>query len=1017
MQKLILSLIFLSYISISQDASWVKIVTDEVGIDARGFRVWVADVNGDDYPDLLWGGDVGAVRNHIYLMLNQQDPESNNPKDRIFVDASLSSGIQTSRIDTNDNRIADVAALGDVDNDGDLDLVTSIYTHRSQNYTNFERTVYDTTIVDGKEVITDSTFMVIRDPGDRTELLLNDGSGNFTLFENSGLNDLIFDDEIPSGFANTSAICFLDYNRDGNLDIYFGTWFIDYALPGKERYMPNILVKGNGDGTFEKVGEIGPAEPLYGATVFDWNNDGWVDIATSSYCRTSSRLFMNMGGEFVDATDLSNYNTQRLGGDNNQNLCQWEALPGDFDNDGDLDLLEVKVHGGYRDGEGRTTITTNAGEEGDYLLNWDLSRINRNTHPDSHIGDMGGAWMDWDNDGDLDMMIGQDGYTTANPPGGVRLFFLTQDDNGIFNEVTQNLGILPELEDSHSMEPADYDLDGDLDLFISSTHKDTIIEDGEQRIVSYKRIELLENTIGNANNWIAITPELSGGMVYNGTRIELYQEGKIMTREIHQGGGHFGNQHPETQYFGLGETARIDSIKIKFNGDTDEVVKINSLAANRHYKIGVSGFEATDNYNQDGNGILDINGLQDFGEVFVNETFSKTITFKNDGQEVLKISGIELDGDEEFTKGFNMYAAEIPPGIEGNFVINFTPKLRKEYSTKLTFNTDSKNSKSNNEYTIELIGAGFEEKSIAMVSTDSLFIEPVFIGENIITELKLSNIGELPLQVSDITMIGDDNLSLINDQIIEIEANSNKTLEISFTPDSLGDYFAELTISSNGYLSEELKVMIFANCNGPLPDPKITGLPLINFGDVNLGEKSIKSFEITNSGEGNFIIKSIEMQEDVEDFAINSTDLPINIEPNGNYTFDVEFTPTDENVRNASAQFIANIENDLEVFMRGNGIVLSLKELSDGSKLELAAYPNPITRHSKIKAELTGRANLVANLFIVNLDGKVILKSNAINLYEGENSLNMNLTVLNSGVYYLVSQTQFGSNQIKLIVE
>lgn len=999
MRVLSLILIVTSTYLFSQSPDWVEIVTDKAQINAKGYRVWVADVNGDEYPDLLWGGDVGAVRNHIHLMLNQQDPTSEDPTDRIFVDVSESSGIQTSRIVGNTNRIADVAALGDVDNDGDLDLVTSIYTHRSQNYTGDN------------------------DPGDRTELLLNDGNGNFTLFENSGLNELVFDNDIEPGFTNVSAICFLDYDRDGNLDIYFGTWFIDYATSG-ERYMPNVLVRGNGDGTFEKVEALNPAEPLYGATVFDWNNDGWVDIATSSYCRTPSKLFMNMGGEFVDATDLSNYNTQRLGGDHNQPLCQWEALPGDFDNDGDLDLLEVKVHGGYQNGEGRTTVTINGGNEEDYRLEWDLSRINRNANPNSHIGDMGGVWMDWDNDGLLDIMIGQDGYLNANPPGGVRLFFLHQNDNGIFGEITQNLGILPAMEESHSMEPADYDLDGDLDLFIASSHSGTYLEDGEVKSGKFKRIELLENKIGNKSHWIAIKPKLDDGMVYNGTRIEVYQGDEILTREIHQGGGHFGYQSPVTQYFGLGETARIDSVKIRYNGDTDKILKMDNLVANRAYLLGDGSMEQLPINYESGEGIIDIISSNNLGVIDTGITQSYEMIIRNPSNEPLSVSGIEIEGDEEISLDqTQIQDIVVSPGEQVSFNLEFTPKEREYYSAKITINTTAKNSASG-KYVIEAYGEGFAAKPIATASTNELNFEPIFRENTSSSFVMVTNTGERDLTINEINFIPSDNsiesLKLIDDNISEmpiiLAPNETINLELEFTPIELGNYNAALEILSDGFESNAVNIDISGVCNGPLPDPKLAGFPIVTMGQVNIGETVSEEFEIENNGEGRYVIYNFIMDENENEvFKVNEEEYPVIIDAKSAKTFEVSFTPVEEKIYFSSITFDANWESDLRVNLRGDGILTSVGELRNGEKLEFNIFPNPVIDKSTFKAIYNGRSILETKLLIVNTNGRIILESNNLRIFEGENDLNLDINSLNSGAYFLVAQTQFGNVQAKFV--
>jgi hypothetical protein len=441
-------------------------VSDESGLaEIEGFRVWLADVNGDDYPDYLYSGDNGATKNHIFLYLNQPNPNTESSTKRIFVDYTKQSGIQTSRIDSVDSRIVDIAALADLDNDGDLDIVTSIYGHRVQNY---------------------------KSTGDRTEVMLNDGNGNFTLVDDNGLNDFNYANTLDLGQTNTTGISFLDYDLDGNIDLYVGTWFSNYGV-GNDIYMGNFLFKGNGDGTFQQGIQVGAAEPLYGTNVTDWNNDGWPDIINSPYCRTSGQFFKNVEGTFIEASSEVGYNAQKLGGDHGQNLCQWEANPSDFDNDGDMDLLEVKVHGGYNDGEGRTTLTVNSGPENGYKYDWELGRLQRSAPTNSHLGDQGGAWLDINNDGWQDVALGQNSYPQANIYGQERLYLLIQDTNGVFNDVSGESVLFDSMKEAHSMEPADYDLDGDLDLFLSRISREQQVIDGETKNVSVNRIEVLRN--------------------------------------------------------------------------------------------------------------------------------------------------------------------------------------------------------------------------------------------------------------------------------------------------------------------------------------------------------------------------------------------------------------------------------------------------------------------------------------------------------------------------------------------
>ena len=509
--------------SYAQDATWFKIITKEVGLDsARGTRIMVADVNGDNYPDLIWGtGDLN--KNHIGIFLNIENPDKSSPHKRIFKDFTKESNINVNRDPSKTGRIVDVCALADVDNDGDVDLVTSIYYHRLQMYQG------------------------VNDPGDRSEVLLNDGKGHFSLVPNSGLNTLTLVDTLPVGLINATGISFLDYDYDGKIDMYISTWFSDYAanlaIDNNGYISPDALLKGNGDGTFTLVKNSGIEKvfkPMYGVNITDWNNDGWQDIITSPYCRSGGSLFKNnKNGTFTDVAASVGYSAQLMGGDNGQALCQWEALPGDFDNDGDMDLLQVNVHGGYDAGEGRTHVTINKGEKEGYKLAWDMNRLKRIAPKSTtHVSDDGGAWIDIDGDTKLDVLIGQIGYddpkTGINMQGQTRAYFLLQDSVGNFNDITDKLGFMKTLQHAHSIEPVDFDLDGDQDIFISHMIYDTIPDHDTLKPIEYMQIELLENMNVKNNDWVSVKldPPADCNRSAIGSRIVVYYDSLRQMREI-----------------------------------------------------------------------------------------------------------------------------------------------------------------------------------------------------------------------------------------------------------------------------------------------------------------------------------------------------------------------------------------------------------------------------------------------------------------------------------------------------
>src|SRR5207253_203737 len=114
-------------------------------------------------------------------------------------------------------RAAHLAVAGDVDNDGDLDLFSGTYV--------------------------DPTKPRSTDPGDRSEILLNDGRGHFTLAPISDPHPAV-----AERLATTSA-AFSDVDRDGFLDLFVGFWYEAYGK--SDLGVQAQLYRGAGDGTFQ----------------------------------------------------------------------------------------------------------------------------------------------------------------------------------------------------------------------------------------------------------------------------------------------------------------------------------------------------------------------------------------------------------------------------------------------------------------------------------------------------------------------------------------------------------------------------------------------------------------------------------------------------------------------------------------------------------------------------------------------------------------------------------------------
>lgn len=131
------------------------------------------------------------------------------------------------------------------------------------------------------------------------------------------------------------GVAMLDYDRDGQLDLFFpGGGTID-AETGEPSGLPGVLYRNEGNWQFRDVtaaaGLTTGETYTHGGTVGDFDNDGWPDLLVTGYGR--SRLFHNEGdGTFTDVTQAAGLP---------ENAWHTAAAWADLDRDGGADLLLI----------------------------------------------------------------------------------------------------------------------------------------------------------------------------------------------------------------------------------------------------------------------------------------------------------------------------------------------------------------------------------------------------------------------------------------------------------------------------------------------------------------------------------------------------------------------------------------------------------------------------------------------------------------------------------------------------
>ena len=265
-------------------------------------------------------------------------------------------------------------------------------------------------------------------------------------------------------------MCVADFDRDGYQDIYF--------VNGRDRYgrgisVRNALYRNNGDGTFtdvtDKAGVPGTAYGL-GCVWGDYDNDGFPDLYLTQY--GGNVLYHNNGdGTFTDVTAKAG-----VAGTDFGTQFHTGATFFDYDRDGWLDLYV----GGYADfdakskqhctiGDGIQTSCRPSAYHGTpavlYHNNHDGTFTNVTKaagvyQPNGFNLSVGAA--DYDNDGWPDLFVAND---------GIEAYLYHNQHNGTFREVGTTAGIAYNASGgtmaAMCISLGDYDNDGNLDLYIS----------------------------------------------------------------------------------------------------------------------------------------------------------------------------------------------------------------------------------------------------------------------------------------------------------------------------------------------------------------------------------------------------------------------------------------------------------------------------------------------------------------------------------------------------------------------
>ncbi len=471
-------------------------------------------INGCPHHDGLLAPDA-AVTNQLF----RREP------DGTYTNVTANSGL-------NDTGFGMGVAVGDTDNDGDLD-------------------VYVTNV--GLNIF-----------------YRNNGDGTFT------------DDTTAAGFDDSAvqqwsaSAAFFDFDRDGDLDLYVTNYLNydakkscrdkagapDYCGPLAFEGASDRLYRNDGDGTFTDITDesgIGVARGRgLGVVCADFNDDGRPDVFVANDGEANLLWIKRDDGTFADHAVSMGVAFNMMG----RSEASMGIALGDVDNDHRLDLLCTHLHSESNTlylGQGSAGFEDATGASGLGAASMDTTGF-------------GAGFLDADHDGDLDLFLVNGRVKRGTPRiadhlsrfwqayAEPDLFFINEGDAHFHNATSQAAEMCDKPFVGRGLAIGDIDRDGDIDILVSN-------DAGPAK--------LFRNDTPRKGRWLVVEPIVAPGRTPAIGAVVTVTFGKqSLRRDIRSASSYLSANDPAA-HFGLGDHGKVDTIRIVWpDGATESFVGV-----------------------------------------------------------------------------------------------------------------------------------------------------------------------------------------------------------------------------------------------------------------------------------------------------------------------------------------------------------------------------------------------------------------------------------------------------------